>query len=98
MVLCGRYEGVDERVRDQVATEEVSIGDYVLMGGEPAALVMIEAAARFIPGVLGNLASADRDTFEDTLLGPPVYTRPAVFEGRGIPRPVVSEDTALSPA
>ncbi|MFA6449396.1 MAG: tRNA (guanosine(37)-N1)-methyltransferase TrmD [bacterium] len=85
IVVCGHYGGVDKRISETLVTDEVSIGDYVLMGGELAAAVMIEAASRFIPGVLGNHASAERDTFEDTLLGPPVYTRPAAFEGRGIP-------------
>jgi tRNA (guanine37-N1)-methyltransferase len=85
IIVCGHYGGVDKRISESLVTDEVSIGDYVLMGGELAAAVMIESASRFIPGVLGNHASAERDTFEDTLLGPPVYTRPAEFEGRGIP-------------
>jgi tRNA (guanine37-N1)-methyltransferase len=90
IVICGHYGGVDKRVSETLITDEVSIGDYVLMGGELAAAVMIEAASRFKPGVLGNLSSADRDTFEDTLLGPPVYTRPADFEGLGIPPELLS--------
>jgi len=94
IVVCGHYGGIDRRVAETLATDEVSIGDYVLMGGELAAMVMIESAARFIPGVLGNLESADRDTFEDTLLGPPVYTRPADFEGLGIPPVLLSGNHA----
>ena len=90
IVVCGHYGGVDRRVIDAYATDEVSIGDYVLMGGELAAMVMIESASRFIPDVLGNLESADRDTFEDTLLGPPVYTRPAVFNKAEVPPVLVS--------
>jgi tRNA (guanine37-N1)-methyltransferase len=90
IVVCGHYGGFDRRVIDEYATDEVSVGDYVLMGGELAAMVMIEAAARFIPDVLGNQQSADLDTFEDTLLGPPVYTRPAQFNGTGVPPVLLS--------
>ncbi len=84
-LLCGRYEGVDERVRDELVDGEISIGDYVLAGGELAALVVIEAVARLIPGVLGNDASPEEESFSRGLLEYPHYTRPADFEGRTIP-------------
>ncbi|HEY3895669.1 MAG TPA: tRNA (guanosine(37)-N1)-methyltransferase TrmD [Pseudonocardiaceae bacterium] len=86
---CGRYEGIDQRVledtADTVAVEEVSIGDYVLVGGEVAVLVMVEAIARLLPGVLGNPASAAQDSFSDGLLEGPCYTRPEVWRGREVP-------------
>jgi tRNA (guanine37-N1)-methyltransferase len=86
---CGRYEGIDQRVIDDAATrmpvEEVSIGDYVLVGGEVAALVMIEAVARLLPGVLGNPLSAEQDSFSDGLLEGPCYTRPEVWRGHAVP-------------
>ncbi|MGW1676762.1 tRNA (guanosine(37)-N1)-methyltransferase TrmD [Saccharopolyspora sp. NPDC002376] len=86
---CGRYEGIDQRVIDDAATrmpvEEVSIGDYVLVGGEVAALVMIEAVVRLLPGVLGNPLSAEQDSFSDGLLEGPCYTRPEVWRGHAVP-------------
>lgn len=86
---CGRYEGIDQRVLDEATTrmdvDELSIGDYVLVGGEVAALVMIEAVARLLPGVLGNPASAAQDSFSDGLLEGPCYTRPEVWRGRDVP-------------
>lgn len=86
---CGRYEGIDQRVIDDAGTrmpvEEVSIGDYVLVGGEVAALTMIEAVVRLLPGVLGNPASAEQDSFSDGLLEGPCYTRPEVWRGRSVP-------------
>lgn len=86
---CGRYEGIDQRVLDDAATrmdvDEISIGDYVLVGGEVAALVVIEAVARLLPGVLGNPASAAQDSFSDGLLEGPCYTRPEVWRGRDVP-------------
>ncbi|WP_406689039.1 tRNA (guanosine(37)-N1)-methyltransferase TrmD [Saccharopolyspora sp. ID03-671] len=86
---CGRYEGIDQRVIDDAATrmpvEEVSIGDYVLVGGEVAALTMIEAVVRLLPGVLGNPLSAEQDSFSDGLLEGPCYTRPEVWRGRPVP-------------
>lgn len=91
-LLCGRYEGVDERVRDEVIDGEISIGDYVLAGGELAALVVIEAVARLLPGVLGNAASADDESFSAGLLEYPHYTRPAEFEGREVPAVLRSGD------
>jgi tRNA (guanine37-N1)-methyltransferase len=88
--LCGRYEGVDERVRLHLATEELSIGDYVLSGGELPALVMVDAAARFVPGVVGDEASVGQDTFERGLLDFPQYTRPAAFRGWTVPPVLLS--------
>lgn len=87
ILVCGRYEGVDERVRDHFVDEEISIGDYVLNGGEAAALVVVEAVSRLVPGVLGNEASARNDSFSQGLLDYPQYTRPREF--RGIPVPEV---------
>ena len=86
---CGRYEGIDQRViddaADRVVVDEISIGDYVLVGGEVAVLVMIEAIARLLPGVLGNPASAMQDSFSDGLLEAPCYTRPEIWRGRAVP-------------
>jgi tRNA (guanine37-N1)-methyltransferase len=91
VVLCGRYEGVDERVREHLATETVSIGDYVLSGGELPALVIVDAVARLIPGVVGDEASVAGDTFaRDGLLDFPQYTRPAEFRGHGVPPVLLS--------
>jgi tRNA (guanine37-N1)-methyltransferase len=90
VILCGRYEGVDERVRRHLATEELSIGDYVLSGGELAALVIVDATARFVPGVVGDGESVARDTFAGGLLDFPQYTRPAEFRGMGIPPVLLS--------
>lgn len=85
LFLCGRYEGVDERVRELLVDDEISIGDYVLTGGELAALVVIDALARHVPGVLGDEHAAERDSFADGLLEGPHYTRPEVFRGRAVP-------------
>ncbi|MEO6028990.1 MAG: tRNA (guanosine(37)-N1)-methyltransferase TrmD [Candidatus Binatia bacterium] len=93
VLVCGRYEGVDERVRDFV-DEELSIGDYVLSGGEPAALVVIDAVVRQIPGVLGNLESASTESFVDDQLEYPQYTRPEVFRDRTVPQVLLSGDHA----
>jgi tRNA (guanine37-N1)-methyltransferase len=91
VVLCGRYEGVDERVREHLATETISIGDYVLSGGELPALVIVDAVARFVPGVVGDEASVAGDTFaRDGLLDFPQYTRPAEFRGHGVPAVLLS--------
>ena len=91
VIMCGRYEGVDERVREHLATEAVSIGDYVLSGGELPALVIIDAVARLIPGVVGDEASVSGDTFaRDGLLDFPQYTRPAEFRGHRVPPVLVS--------
>ncbi|MCB0761471.1 MAG: tRNA (guanosine(37)-N1)-methyltransferase TrmD [Flavobacteriales bacterium] len=85
MMLCGHYKGVDQRVRDMYITREISIGDYVLSGGELAAAVLTDAIVRLIPGVLGDETSALSDSFQDQLLAPPVYTRPAEYNGRKVP-------------
>jgi tRNA (guanine37-N1)-methyltransferase len=85
IILCGHYKGVDQRVRDLFITSEISIGDYVLSGGELAAAVVSDAIIRLIPGVLNDETSALTDSFQDNLLAPPVYTRPADFEGNKIP-------------
>ena len=90
VVLCGRYEGVDERVREHVATEEISIGDYVLSGGELPALVVVEAVARLIPGVVGDEQSVEEDSFSRGLLDHPHYTRPAEFRGQRVPDVLIS--------
>jgi tRNA (guanine37-N1)-methyltransferase len=90
VLLCGRYEGIDERVRDALATEEISIGDYVLSGGEVPALAVIDAMARLVPGVVGDDQSVEADSFTRGLLDYPHYTRPAEFEGRKVPDVLLS--------
>jgi tRNA (guanine37-N1)-methyltransferase len=90
LFLCGHYKGVDQRVRDLFITKEISIGDYVLSGGELAAAVCADAIIRLIPGVLNDETSALTDSFQDNLLAPPVYTRPAEFEGVGVPEVLLS--------
>jgi tRNA (guanine37-N1)-methyltransferase len=95
LFCCGRYEGIDARVIDEWADDEVSLGDYVLAGGEVATLVMVEAVTRLLPGVLGNADSVVDDSFADAgerLLEPPVYTRPPEFAGRGVPPVLLSGD------
>jgi tRNA (guanine37-N1)-methyltransferase len=84
-VVCGRYKGIDERVVETLGAEEFSIGDYVLSGGEPAALVLMDAVSRLQPGVLGDAESAEADSFSEALLDAPVYTRPDEFRGRSVP-------------
>lgn len=97
ILLCGRYAGFDQRVVDKYAHEEISLGDFVLSGGELPALCLIDAIARFVPGVLGNPESKDADSFEDGLLEAPIYTKPNVFEGHEIPAVMLSGDhTAVS--
>jgi len=91
-LLCGRYEGVDERVREHLVDGELSIGDYVLGGGEVAAMVVLEAVARLVPGVMGNETSADDESFSDGLLEYPHYTRPAEFRGWPVPEVLRSGD------
>ena len=93
MVLCGHYKGVDQRLRDHFITREISIGDYVLSGGEIAAAAMCDAVIRLIPGVLNDETSALTDSFQDNLLAPPVYTRPAEYNGWGIPEILLSGHT-----
>ena len=90
VLLCARYEGVDERVRADLCTDEISIGDYVLSGGEVAALAVIEAVGRMVPGVVGTWESVATDSFYDGLLGFPQYTRPPDFRGMGVPEVLVS--------
>jgi tRNA (guanine37-N1)-methyltransferase len=85
VLICGRYEGVDERVNDALVTDEISIGDYVLSGGEPAAIVVADAIVRLLPNALGSDTSADNDSFSDGLLDCPHYTRPAEFRGMAVP-------------
>ena len=90
IILCGHYKGVDQRVRDQFITREISIGDYVLSGGELGAAVLCDSIIRLIPGVLGNETSALTDSFQDNLLAPPVYTRPAEYKGWAVPQILTS--------
>src|SRR3712207_7447085 len=85
VVICGRYEGVDERVAEALATDEVSIGDYVLSGGEPAAVVLVDAVVRLVPGALGSDTSAVNESFSGGLLDFPHYTRPPEFRGMRVP-------------
>lgn len=90
VILCGRFEGVDQRIIDARGLEEVSIGDFILSGGEPAALVLLDAVVRLLPGVMGNDTSGDEESFENGLLEHPHYTRPQEFEGRPIPEVLTS--------
>ncbi|MGO2101464.1 MAG: tRNA (guanosine(37)-N1)-methyltransferase TrmD [Psychroflexus halocasei] len=90
MILCGHYKGVDQRVRDLFITKEISIGDYVLSGGELGAAVLCDAIIRLIPGVLGDETSALTDCFQDNLLSPPIYTRPADYKGHEVPEILLS--------
>jgi tRNA (guanine37-N1)-methyltransferase len=90
VILCGRYEGVDDRIREHVATEEISIGDYVLSGGELAALVIVDAIGRLVPGVVGDAQSVEEDSFTRGLLDHPHYTRPAEFQGWSVPGVLLS--------
>jgi len=92
VLLCGRYEGVDERIHRHYVDEEISIGDYVLTGGELAAMVLIDSVCRLIPGVLGRAESASRDTFSRGMLKHPQFTRPREFEGHGVPEVLFSGD------
>jgi tRNA (guanine37-N1)-methyltransferase len=94
LLLCGRYEGVDERVSDALVTDEVSIGDYVLSGGEPAAMVMIDAVVRLLPGALGSETSAVYESFSEGLLDYPQYTRPPDFRGMKVPEVLLSGNHA----
>ncbi len=93
MILCGHYKGVDQRVRDHYITMELSIGDYVLTGGELAAAVIADSVIRLIPGVISDETSALTDSFQDNLLAPPVYTRPADYNGWKVPDILLSGDT-----
>lgn len=90
LIICGHYKGIDERIRQLYVTKEISIGDYVLSGGELAAAVLVDAIGRLIPGVLNDETSALTDSFQDNLLAPPVYTRPADFRGHQVPEILLS--------
>lgn len=90
MILCGHYKGVDHRVREHLVTREISIGDYVLSGGELAAAIIVDSLVRLVPGVLSDETSALTDSFQDGLLAPPVYTRPAEFNGWKVPEILLS--------
>lgn len=92
LILCGHYEGIDERVREALATDEISIGDYVLTGGELPAMVIVDAVARFVPGVVGETASVEVDSFSEGLLDYPHYTRPAEYRGLPVPSVLLSGD------
>ena len=92
LIICGHYKGIDERIREHFVTREISIGDYVLSGGELAAAVVVDAVGRLLPGVLNDETSALMDSFQDNLLAPPVYTRPADFRGWKVPEVLLSGD------
>ncbi len=94
ILICGRYEGVDERVREHLVTDEISIGDYVLSGGELAAMLVVDAVARLLPGVLGSADSATDDSYATGLLEYPQYTRPALYRGWAVPQVLLSGDHA----
>ncbi len=90
IMICGHYKGIDQRIRDLWVTHEISIGDFVLSGGEIAAAVLTDSVVRLLPGVLGDMESALSDSFQDSLLAPPVYTRPAEFKGLKVPEVLMS--------
>lgn len=94
LILCGHYKGIDERIREHYITREISIGSYVLTGGELAAAVLVDSIARLIPGVMNDETSALTDSFQDDLLSPPVYTRPEEFKGWKVPEVLLSGDPA----
>ena len=94
VLICGRYEGVDERVADELVTDEISIGDYVLSGGEPAALVVIDALIRLLPGAVGNECSTTNESFSESLLDCPQYTRPPEFSGLKVPEVLLNGNHA----
>ena len=94
ILLCGHYEGVDQRALDACIDEEISIGDYILTGGEPAALVLTDCVSRFIPGVLGSAESPEEESFSDGLLEYPQYTRPRTLDGRSVPEVLLNGDHA----
>lgn len=94
LLICGHYKGIDQRIRERYVTKEISIGDYVLSGGELAAAVVVDAIGRLIPGVLNDETSALTDSFQDNLLAPPVYTRPAEWRGLKVPHILLSGHTA----
>ena len=92
LLICGHYKGIDQRIRDRYVTKEISIGDFVLSGGELAAAIVVDAVGRLIPGVLNDETSALTDSFQDNLLAPPVYTRPVDFRGWKVPDVLLSGD------
>lgn len=92
LIICGHYKGIDQRIRDHYVTKEISIGDYVLSGGELAAAILVDSIGRLIPGVLNDETSALTDSFQDNLLAPPVYTRPADFNGWKVPDILLTGD------
>lgn len=94
MIICGHYKGIDQRIRDMHVTMEISIGDFVLSGGELAAAIIVDAVGRLLPGVLNDETSALTDSFQDDLLAPPVYTRPASFKGYEVPDVLLSGNDA----
>ncbi len=94
LLICGHYKGIDERIREEYVTLEISIGDYVLSGGELAAAVVVDSIGRLLPGVIGDETSALTDSFQDDLLAPPVYTRPAEWRGREVPEILRGGNTA----
>jgi tRNA (guanine37-N1)-methyltransferase len=93
IIICGHYKGIDQRVRDHLITREISIGDFVLSGGELAAAVLCDSIIRLIPGVIGDESSALTDSYQDGLLAPPIYTRPAKYKEWGVPEILTSGDT-----
>jgi tRNA (guanine37-N1)-methyltransferase len=95
LIICGHYKGIDQRIRDHFVTKEISIGDYVLSGGELPAAILVDAIGRLIPGVLNDETSALFDSFQDDLLAPPVYTRPADFRGWKVPGELLSGDPKI---
>ena len=95
MIICGHYKGIDERIREKYITKEISIGNYVLSGGELAAAVVVDAVGRLIPGVLNDETSALFDSFQDGLLAPPVYTRPADWRGNKVPEQLMCGDPKI---
>src|SRR5215210_5071126 len=95
LIICGHYKGIDQRIRDHFVTKEISIGDYVLSGGELGAAVLVDAIGRLIPGVLNDETSALTDSFQDNLLAPPVYTRPEEFRGWKVPEVLLSGNHKL---
>jgi tRNA (guanine37-N1)-methyltransferase len=92
LIICGHYKGIDQRVRENYVTKEISVGDYVLSGGEIPAAILVDAIGRLIPGVLNDETSALTDSFQDNLLAPPVYTRPVDFNGWKVPDILMSGD------
>ena len=93
IILCGHYKGIDQRIRDNLITKEISIGDYVLSGGELAAAILCDSIIRLIPGVIGDETSALTDSFQDNLLSPPIYTRPREYKGWEVPEILISGNT-----